>query len=675
MTAKHTGNSCNFIAHRLVLLAFGVAVAASAQAPQRNYPAPGGSFPSAPQLQLPKLPTPTPITPNGAVVEDVIARINDQIITRSEYERSEQQLLQDAQQANASNADLQEHLKDLLRDMIDTQLLLSKGKELGINCDADTIRQLDEIRKQNHLPDMEALEKAAAQQGISFEDFKQNIRNQCIRSSVVRDEVGRRLNLSRTQEETYYKAHAKEFESPEQIHLSEILVPTPENATDAQIAEAQAKADALAAKLKAGTAFADLAKSASGGPTASAGGDLGDFKRGALGQVLEDATFPLAVGAYTAPIRTRQGYVILKVDSHQAAGVPPLSAVEPQVQEAIYMDQLQPALRAYLTKARNDAYREVAPGFVDTGANVKGNNANFNYTAYTAPAVKRKIQARQRLEQEKAAKAQAALAAARERVAEKQQAKAEADKAKIDGKSAGKPGVKTVAARKQKRVPREKIRYGQAPRNSLPAATVASVEPSAPVTGVAPGVAMASTESVTSITTGVGAEAGNDDPLAPVEGPVKKSRFSAQQTQAEVDRAKSRLGKAETKATIRPVSATREQSATEKTQAAPLGLNGDTVKKKKKPAPQKGDKKERLQEQQKPDTTPTPVAPTVNPSVTGAPALTSNAPTTPSSAPSADRTTLPPVTRGAPGANPTGQPIPATTSAEPGQPATTPAPH
>ena len=106
-------------------------------------------------------------------------------------------------------------------------------------------------------------------------------------------------------------------------------MPTPENASDADIATAQAKADALEAKLKGGANFADLAKSSSGGPTASAGGDLGDFKRGTLGQVLEDATFSLPTGGFTAPIRTRQGFVILRVDSHQKAGVPPMNTIEP----------------------------------------------------------------------------------------------------------------------------------------------------------------------------------------------------------------------------------------------------------------------------------------------------------------------------------------------------------
>jgi peptidyl-prolyl cis-trans isomerase SurA len=622
-TSKLAGRRRQFVTVTVASLLFGsVSVAALAQQP--SYPVPGGNFPSAPQLQLPQLPQRPAITANGTVVEDVVARINDQIITRSEYQRAEQQMLQDAQQGNATEAALQDHLHDLLRDMIDSDLLISKGKELGVTCDAETIRQLDDIRKQNHLPDMEALEKAATQQGVSFEDFKQNIRNQCIRQSVVRDEVGRHLNMTHNQEEAYYQAHSKQFEVPEQVHLSEILIPTAENATDEQLAQAQAKANDIVTQLKGGTSFADLAKKNSGGPTASAGGDLGDFKRGALGQVLEDATFGLPVGANTAPIRTRQGFVILRVDAHQAAGVPPLNTVENQVQEAIYMDQLQPALRTYLTKARNEAFIELAPGFVDTGSTGKSNNANFAYTSYQAPAIKRKLLAKQRAEQARALKAQAALAAARERVSQKQLAKAESDKEKING------GKKNVNGKqKREKIKREKIRYGQAPRNALPSATTSVAADAGPqnppLAGQAPGAAMAPTDAVTSITTGVGADVttadnSNADPLADVSGPTKKTRFSSEQTKAEVDRANTKLVKAESKATLRPVAATRDQSSTEKVQAAPLGLNGDTVKKKKKPKAQKGDKKERLQEQQKPvDTTPA-VAPTVNPTVTGAPA-------------------------------------------------------
>ena len=144
----------------LSLLALPVAVLA--QAPRYQSPM---SVPNEPQQQM-TLPTPTAITPNGVVVEDVIARVNDQIISRSDMERSEQQLAAENQQNQATPRSAADRQKNLLRDMIDQQLLLSRAKELGLNADAEVIRRLDEIRKQNHMDSMEDLEKAARQQGV-----------------------------------------------------------------------------------------------------------------------------------------------------------------------------------------------------------------------------------------------------------------------------------------------------------------------------------------------------------------------------------------------------------------------------------------------------------------------------------------------------------------------------
>jgi peptidyl-prolyl cis-trans isomerase SurA len=599
------------------VLAFSLAgtpcLLAQVNAQQPTYPVPGGGMTTAPQprLQLPPLPATAPITPNGSVVEDVIARVNDQIITRTEYERAREQLMEQARQENVPQSDAEAKLHDLLRDMIDQQLLLSKGKELGINGDAETMRRMDEIRKQNHLDSMEALQKAAAQQGVSFEDFRQQIRNQVISNQVVQDEVGRHLNLTRGQEEAYYAQHGKDFEVPEQVHLSEILIPTPDNATDAQVTAAQQKADEVEAKLKGGANFAETAKANSGGPTASAGGDLGDFKRGTLGDVLEKATFSLPEGGYTEPIRTRQGFVILRVDSHQQAGIPPLNQVERQVQEAMYFQQLQPALRTYLTKAREDAYIDIKPGFLDTGASHQQTKPEF--TAYAPPAPKKKIVKKQRVEQEKAQKAQADLAAAREK---------EAEKASKVTTSAGTGGSHP---QKKQKIHREKIRYGQAPEKALPAGAAQTPETgnNAQPLGQTAGAAMAPTESTTTVTTGTGVDESSTDALGPQQAAVKKTRFTAREQETEEKRAQDKVAKAEVKASKRPTPPTSEETADEKTRATPLGLNGDTNSKKKKPKVKrdKNEPKERLQEKPKPvETTPPPPAPTVNPALGTSPA-------------------------------------------------------
>src|SRR5215472_5175534 len=122
---------------------------------------------------------PEPQSPyGGAVVEDIIARVNDQIITKSDYDRALKELDGEGRQHGLTMQQLSEQHKDLLRNLIDQQLWISKGKELGINGETELVSRLNEIRKQYNLATMEDLEKAAQEQGYSYEDFKANIRNQ-----------------------------------------------------------------------------------------------------------------------------------------------------------------------------------------------------------------------------------------------------------------------------------------------------------------------------------------------------------------------------------------------------------------------------------------------------------------------------------------------------------------
>lgn len=305
------------------------------------------------------------------VVEEIIARVNGQIITRSDYQREQQQLKDEAQQQNPAHADqvIADGQKDVLRGLIDRELLLEKGKDLGITADTELIKRLDEMRKQMKLDTMEDLEKAATAQGVSFEDFKQNMRTEIITQQVIQREVGSRVNISKEEEQRFYEEHKADLTRPEAVKLSEILVSTEQAGDDQQkIAAAQAKAEDLLKQIKAGVNFDDIAKKESQGPSASQGGDLGYFERGKLAKQLEDVTFGMKKGDVSEVIRTKQGFVILKVTDHQAAGIPAFSEIEPRLQEAVYMNKLQPALREYLKKLREEAFIDIKTGYVDTGA-------------------------------------------------------------------------------------------------------------------------------------------------------------------------------------------------------------------------------------------------------------------------------------------------------------------
>ena len=322
---------------------------------------------------------------DDTVVEEIIARINSNIITRADLRRSREQMLTEMhqQEPNATSQDIKDHEKDLLRDLIDQQLLLQKGEELGINVDAEVVKRLDDLRKQMHADSMEDMEKAAQAQGVSFEEFKQNMKNQLITQRVIGQEVGGHISVTQQEIQQAYDQHKTEMERPEQVRLSEILISTspapavttekgkevlPPTASPENIAKAQAKADQIYAMLQKGGKFDDLAKQYSNGPTSANGGDLEYFKRGTMSKDLEQQVFALKPGEYTKPIQTNQGFVILKVTEHQEAGIPPLKDVEGRIQENVYMQKMQPALRDYLTKLREDAYIDIKSPYVDTGA-------------------------------------------------------------------------------------------------------------------------------------------------------------------------------------------------------------------------------------------------------------------------------------------------------------------
>jgi peptidyl-prolyl cis-trans isomerase SurA len=311
---------------------------------------------------------------SDTVVEEIVARVNSSIITRSEYLRSQDDLKKELQQQDPVNSDqaLAERDKDVLRDLIDQDLLLEKGKDLGITADTEVIKKLDDMRKEMKLDSMEDLEKAAQAQGVSFEEFKQNMRNQIITQQVIGREVGQKITITDEEIQQFYNEHKAQMEQPEQVRLSEILVSTekkePGKDEAQQLQEAKVKAEDLLEQIRKGASFEEIAKKSSDGSSAAQGGELGLFKRGTLAKELEDKTFAMKAGDVSDVIRTKQGYIILKVTEHLNAGVPELSDVKPRIQDAIYMQKLQPALRQYLTKLREDAYIDVKPGYSDTGA-------------------------------------------------------------------------------------------------------------------------------------------------------------------------------------------------------------------------------------------------------------------------------------------------------------------
>ena len=345
--------------------------------------------PPAPTLEQPKMapaaeepakeakpkPAPAPaVKPspnNGAVVEEIIARVNNEIITRTEYDKSlaqtEEETRQDCQ-GKCTPEQLQSELdarkKTTLRDLIDQSLLAQRGKDLGISVETDVVKQLDQIRIQNKLASMDELEKAVTSQGLNWEDFKSNIRNRILTQKVVSQEVGSHISIGESDARKYYDEHKSEFVRPEQVALREIIVNT-EGKKDTELPDLKKKAETALKRVKDGEDFGEIAKRLSEGTTKEQGGYIGTFKRGELAKQLEEVVFKMKHNELTDVIETKQGYLIFQVLEHYDEGEQSFEKVKNEIMDRLYNAKLEPAVREYLKTLREQSYVVIKPGYAE----------------------------------------------------------------------------------------------------------------------------------------------------------------------------------------------------------------------------------------------------------------------------------------------------------------------
>jgi peptidyl-prolyl cis-trans isomerase SurA len=310
----------------------------------------------------------------AAVVEEIIARVNNDIITMSDYQKADQQLREEVAHdcqgcpADRVQGQYKDQQKDLLRGLIDQSLLVQRAKDMGISVETDLIKRMDEVRKQNGLNSLEELEKAVEGSGIAWEDYKTQIRNGLLTQEVMRKEVGSRINIGNEEVKKYYDEHPQEFTRPEQVELSEIFLST-EGKSPEEIEAVQKKAEDLHNRVVKGDEFSEIAKRYSEGSTAKdQSGDLGTYQRGQLSPQLEAVVFKMEKGQITDVTQTKTGFEILKVDNHYQSGLQPLDKVETEIMNRLYMQKMQPTMREYLAQLRQESYVMVKPGYVDSAA-------------------------------------------------------------------------------------------------------------------------------------------------------------------------------------------------------------------------------------------------------------------------------------------------------------------
>jgi peptidyl-prolyl cis-trans isomerase SurA len=352
-----------------------------------------------PAAAAPKKPVPAPAkkppvsATEGKVVEEIVARVNNEVITRSEFERAKASADDDAKSDCQSRCTpeqlsqlIEDRKKNALRELIDQSLLVQRAKDMGISVEPDVIKQLDQIRIENKLPSMEALEEAVSKQGLNWEDFKNNIRTGLLTKKVIGSEVGSHINVPKDEIQKYYEEHKQEFMRPEQVALRSIEVNTTgKDATE--VAELKKKAETARKRIQDGEDFGEIAKRYSDGATAKQGGYLGQYKRGELSKELEDTVFKMKRNELTEVMETKQGFLIMQVLEHYDEGEQSLAKVENEISDKLYSQRMEPALREYLKTLREESYVVIKPGYQDAAG---GSNSEIQEVSATPEVTKNK---------------------------------------------------------------------------------------------------------------------------------------------------------------------------------------------------------------------------------------------------------------------------------------------
>jgi len=325
---------------------------------------------------------------DAVTIEQIICKVNGDIVTNIELDHDradlEKQLRANGYTGQRLEEALKNELPNLLRNKIDNLLLTQKGKEMDLKVDPDVNKYIADLQRQTNTADPEKFQALVRQEtGKSYEDFKSDLKNNFYVQGVVREEVMRKIQFTNDEVRAYYDAHKDEFQRQERVYLREIVVST-QGKQGTALAAAEKKAKDLVERARKGERFNELAQQNSDAPTGKDGGALDPYKKGDLAPNIEAAIWDKERGYVTDPIPINGGLLILRVDEHYKAGLAGFEEVEQEIQNRIVGSRQQAALRAYLTKLRDQAFLEIKPGYEDTGA-APGKDTTWQDTAQLKP--------------------------------------------------------------------------------------------------------------------------------------------------------------------------------------------------------------------------------------------------------------------------------------------------
>lgn len=304
------------------------------------------------------------------VVDEVIAQVNDGIITLSQLKREmrerAEQLKSNGMTEAQAKAEVEKRKAELIATLINEQLLLQKGKELDFTqrVEDEVNKRMLAVAKENNITSMDKLCQAMADAGMRCEETRQTMRIEIMKQAVLESEVDSKVFFGFSSDEVrkYFEAHKDKFIKPETVELSEIFL----GLAGKQEAEVKARAAQLVTQIRGGADFCTLAAAYSErtGSNGQKQCKVGLFQVPDLRPDILGAIKNVKVGGVSEPLKSEEGYQLLKVDARTTGSNTP-TFNENAVRGAMTDERLPKAREEYLQGLRNDGYVNIAATYKD----------------------------------------------------------------------------------------------------------------------------------------------------------------------------------------------------------------------------------------------------------------------------------------------------------------------
>jgi peptidyl-prolyl cis-trans isomerase SurA len=303
--------------------------------------------------------------PKGDIIEQVLVKVNGDIITKTDLEqrqilmlRQQQPNLRPDNQAALQKA-LAEITPEVIVDAVDELLITQRGKELGYTMTNERFNSiLDSIKKENKIESDEQFQAALKQEGMTLADLRKQLERTMMVQQVQQTEVMGKIQVTDPELRTYYDANKTQFTTKPEVTLREILVAVPgsdKGVNVAQDEEARARAEDIRKRILAGEPAARLAADFSDSGSKANGGLIGPIQMEQLSPDLQTELLKLKAGDVTPVIRTSRGYQVLKIETLATAAIRPYEEVRDEIADRIANEKRRGEFEKFLGRLRGEA--------------------------------------------------------------------------------------------------------------------------------------------------------------------------------------------------------------------------------------------------------------------------------------------------------------------------------